>query len=111
MVGANHHLWNGGKGQNKKGYVEVYVKDYPGTAGPIRTYEHIYVMAKHLERALLPNETVHHKNGIKNDNNIKNLELWASSHPPGQRIADLLQWARELIQQYGTEEWLMKSDL
>ena len=110
-LGDGHHKWNGGKGVNQKGYVEVYVTDYPGARGPIRTYEHIYVMAKHLGRPLASKETVHHKNGIKSDNKIRNLELWASKHPPGQRVTDLLEWARELIKQYETEECLLKSDL
>ena len=80
--GKEHRNWHGGRYISKgkyKGYVMVYArKDGPfNSMVGMRPYipEHRIVMAKHLGRCLTKDEHVHHKNGIKTDNRIVNLEL------------------------------------
>ena len=87
--------------KDASGYIQVYCPEHPrshkkGNKVP----EHILVMEQVIGRYITKEETVHHKNGIRDDNRPENLELWASRHPKGQRISDLLAWAKQIIKDY-----------
>lgn len=87
---------------NANGYAYVFIgKGEPGASKSGHILEHRKVMQDHLGRPLLDSENVHHKNGIRTDNRIENLELWSRSQPCGQRVDDKVQWAREIIALYG----------
>lgn len=98
--GAASPNWRGGKKQHMDGYVTVYRPTHPAAKSSNYVLEHRLVMERYLGRYLLPEETVHHKNGIKHDNRVTNLELWTSKHPAGQRVEDLVLWAQELLTLY-----------
>ena len=71
--------WKGGILINDEGYRLIRLSPddffYPMVNCKGYTFEHRLVMAKYLNRCLLPWEVVHHKNGIKDDNRLENLEL------------------------------------
>lgn len=62
--------------------------------------EHKVVMEKMIGRPLVKGETVHHRNGVRDDNRPENLELWAKPQPTGIRAEDALKWAYETIDRY-----------
>lgn len=65
----NNPNWSGGKFTRKDGYVAIRLE------GGEYELEHRVVMAKHIGRTLEMGEHIHHRNGIKHDNRIENLEL------------------------------------
>jgi hypothetical protein len=90
--GAHFNSWStqrlpGSRLKGPSGYVIVKREDGSFIG------EHRAVMEQHLGRRLLSSETVHHINGVRDDNRLENLELWYSPQPYGQRVEDLLRYA------------------
>lgn len=67
--------------------------------------QHRLVMSEMIGRELLPEENVHHLNGVRDDNRPENLELWNTSQPAGQRIEDKVSWAHHILDLYEVSHW------
>ena len=83
--GPEHPNWNGGEYVTGEGYVRVkaLADDSLAVAMQDRTgyvLKHRLTMARHLGRALLPSETVHHIDGNSLNNAIENLQLRQGRH-------------------------------
>src|ERR1700727_1589802 len=98
--GDSNSNWRGGQTRHKKGYLMSRVPGHPRAGNGNYVFEHILVMERVLGRYLLPSESVHHLNGVRDDNRPENLELWTRPQPPGIRGADAVAWAREILARY-----------
>jgi hypothetical protein len=100
VTGASNGRWKGGRTRHKAGYVMLWAPNHPRAGKGQYVFEHIIVMEQILGRHLLPAETVHHRNGVRDDNRQENLELWTRPQPTGIRVSDALVWAHEIIALY-----------
>ena len=100
QTGSANANWKGGKTYHRKGYVLVKTRDHPKATKNGYAFEHVLVMEAMLGRFLVPGETVHHRNGVKDDNRPENLELWIKPQPSGIRASDAIAWAHEILARY-----------
>ena len=85
-----------------KGYKTVVGHGHPNAMGKKqRILEHVLIMSNHIGRPIKKGETIHHKNGVRDDNRIENLELWDHTHPSGQRVKDKIKFYKEFLEFHG----------
>lgn len=80
--GSKAGYWKGGRYKdNTSGYVWIFTPDHSSCTKRGYVLEHRLVMEKFIGRYLRGNEIIHHKNKIKDDNRVKNLEIIVLGEP------------------------------
>lgn len=103
--GDNHYMWKGGVKCCAKGYIYVYRPKHINSDRHGYIREHRLIMESYLGRPLTADEVVHHLNGAKDDNRIKNLELCLkTTHCIGQAVKDLIPYWAEMLKKYAPEK-------
>lgn len=81
----------------------LYRPGHPNAQSNGYVYEHMFVMSESLGRPLRGAENVHHRNGVRDDNRLENLELWEKKQPYGQRVEDKVEEAVRVLRLYRPE--------
>lgn len=111
--GKHAKIYKGGF-KTKQGYKIIYLRpdDFFAPMANRTGYvmEHRLVMAKHLGRCLHLWEIVHHKNHIKDDNRIENLQLVTSdTHKQITRLEERIKFLENKVNQLKAENKQLKS--
>lgn len=107
QLGKPASNWKGGRSKSASGYIRIWAPDNIMASKQGYVMEHRLVVSKNLGRPLEAWEIVHHKNGIKDDNRIENLELLPkqADHTARERMkAENLKWQRAFYRAVGL--WL-----
>lgn len=91
----------GNRYKTLRGYILVFMPDHPNATDYGVIFEHRLVMSEYLGRPLSPTETVHHKNGKRDDNRIENLDLYEGAHGKGIFLKDRIGEAIRILTEEG----------
>ena len=82
--------FGGHKKKRTDGYIYVYCPQHKRASALGYVMEHHLVMEKHIGRELKDGEVVHHKNRIRDDNRIENLQLMTFEEH--SRLHMIMRW-------------------
>jgi hypothetical protein len=99
----NHHTkgkrgpsckrWRGGRKIHTSGYTYILSPNHPRATKDGYVLEHILIYEQYYKVCILPGGVVHHKNRIRNDNRLENLELLSTNqhakHHHKGRLTDM----------------------
>jgi len=94
-----HPLWKGGRNKTRFGYIRIFAPDHPRANLPHSPYvfEHILVWEKAHNQSLPKGWVIHHINGIKDDNRLKNLlAMSRNGHSPSLNVKAIQKRLREV---------------
>lgn len=116
QMGEKNNRWNGGRFVSPASYIKVrvYPNDffYPMVNNIGYVLEHRLIMAKHLGRNLHRWELVHHKNHVRHDNQIENLQLVSEDrHSQITILENRISLLEKRITLLEAENELLKSSL
>jgi len=86
-----HHYGDNSRKRRELVYTDRCGYRHIRVNGGLFLAEHRVIMAQMLGRPLMKGESVHHKNGNREDNRPENLELWVKPQQlAGQRAKDII---------------------
>lgn len=105
----NHPAWKGGRKKHASGYIQIKMHNHPRANPSGYVLEHIVVWEKAHGQRLPSDMSIHHLNGIKDDNRPENLiALPKRRHsnktqfePYEKRILELEALVENLMKQIG----------
>ena len=89
--------FGGHKKKRQDGYVAIYAPWHPYCSKEGYVMEHILIMENAVGHFITRKDVVHHKNGIKDDNRIENLQIMTFSEHASYHLKERYRKRKELM--------------
>jgi hypothetical protein len=105
LTGEDHPAWKGGQRIDEDGYIRTYAPGHPWPRRSGYVFEHVRIMELAIGRRLEPGETVHHRDGDRQNNAVENLEiLKRGDHSRLHRLKDAHLRERDSLGRFAGKE-------